>query len=54
MTSEASYHAVYDYCTVAYMTQAGVRVEWLNLPDVGIYGEFELSVRNYRCWMLRG
>ena len=42
MTSEASYHAVYDYCTVAFMRQAGVGVEWLNLPEVGIHGEFEL------------
>lgn len=39
MTSEASYHAVYDYCTVGYLKQAGVEVEWLNLPDVGIHGE---------------
>jgi hypothetical protein len=51
MTSEASYHAVYDYCTVAYMRQAGVGVKWLNLPEAGIHGEFELSVRNLgvRC-----
>lgn len=46
MTSEASYHAVYEYCTVAYMRQAGVCVEWLNLPEVGIHGEFELRVLN--------
>jgi hypothetical protein len=40
MTSEASYHAVYDYCTVAYLKQAGVSVEWLNLPEVGIHGMY--------------
>jgi len=53
MTSEASYHAVYDYCTVAYMRQAGVGVKWLNLPEVGIHGEFDLSARNLGYWMLR-
>jgi hypothetical protein len=40
ITSEASYHAVYDYCTVAYLRQAGVSVEWLNLPEVGIHGTY--------------
>ena len=38
LTSESSYHAVYDYCTVEYLKQAGVDVEWLHLPDVGICG----------------
>jgi pimeloyl-ACP methyl ester carboxylesterase len=38
VTSEASYHAVYDYCTVEYLRQAGVEVEWLNLPAAGILG----------------
>lgn len=38
VTSEAGYHAVYDYCTVNYLRQAGVRVDWLNLPDEGVYG----------------
>lgn len=37
LTSEASYHAVYDYCTVGYLKQAGVEVGYLNLPEVGIH-----------------
>jgi hypothetical protein len=37
LTSEASYHAVYDYCTVDYLRQAGVEVHYLNLPEVGIH-----------------
>ncbi|KAF2163502.1 hypothetical protein M409DRAFT_26114 [Zasmidium cellare ATCC 36951] len=38
LTSQASYHAVYDYCTVYFLKQAGVDVEWIHLPDVGVYG----------------
>ncbi|EEP78907.1 predicted protein [Uncinocarpus reesii 1704] len=38
VTAEASFHAPYDYCTVAYLEQAGVRVRWLNLPDHGFFG----------------
>ena len=36
--TEASYHAVYDYCTVRYLQQAGVSVDFLYLPNVGIHG----------------
>ncbi|KAI0757782.1 Alpha/beta hydrolase family-domain-containing protein [Daedaleopsis nitida] len=38
VTSEASYHATYDWCTVRYLQQAGVPAEHLSLPDVGIHG----------------
>ena len=38
VTSEAGYHAVYDYCTVEYLRQAGCSVEWLDLPTAGIHG----------------
>lgn len=38
VTSEASYHAPYDHCTVKYLQQAGVRPKWIKLPDVGIRG----------------
>jgi adenosylcobinamide amidohydrolase len=38
MTAEASYHAVYDHCTVKYLTQAGVKVTALRLGDHGIHG----------------
>jgi len=29
---------VYDRCTVKFLKQAGVEVEWLRLEDVGIRG----------------
>ena len=38
ITSEASYHAAYDHCTVKYLQQAGVRPTWIKLADVGIHG----------------
>jgi len=38
LTSEASYHTVYDYCTAAYLQQAGVNVTYVHLPDVDIHG----------------
>jgi pimeloyl-ACP methyl ester carboxylesterase len=36
--SEASYHAPYDHCTAAYLTQAGVRNTFIHLTDFGIHG----------------
>ena len=38
VTSEASFHAVYDYCTVKYLRQAGVMVDFFNLSQSGIHG----------------
>jgi pimeloyl-ACP methyl ester carboxylesterase len=38
VTSEASYHAPYDHCTVRYLAQAGVKSTHVRLPDVGIHG----------------
>lgn len=38
VTSEAGYHAYYDHATVEYLRQAGVEVDWLNLPDVDVRG----------------
>lgn len=38
VTAEASYHAPYDACTVAYLRQAGVPVDHLILAEVGIGG----------------
>ncbi|KAI0757778.1 Alpha/beta hydrolase family-domain-containing protein [Daedaleopsis nitida] len=38
VTSEASYHATYDWCTVRYLQQAGMSVEHISLPDVDIRG----------------
>ncbi|PFH57703.1 hypothetical protein XA68_14666 [Ophiocordyceps unilateralis] len=39
VTSEASYHAPYDYCTVAYLRQAGCqKTDHMELASVGIRG----------------
>jgi pimeloyl-ACP methyl ester carboxylesterase len=38
ITTEASYHAAYDHCTVKYLAQAGVKVTALPLGDHGIHG----------------
>ncbi len=38
VTSESSYHRAYDHCTVKYLEQAGVRVTWIKLENVGIHG----------------
>ena len=38
VTSEASYHAPYDHCTVKYLAQAGVRSTFVRLEEAGIRG----------------
>jgi pimeloyl-ACP methyl ester carboxylesterase len=38
LTSEASYHAPYDHCTVRYLQQAGVKPSHIKLADIGIHG----------------
>src|SRR5580658_9499319 len=38
LTSEASYHAPYDHCTVSYLRQAGVKPTYIRLADLGIHG----------------
>ncbi|KAG8530173.1 uncharacterized protein KY384_005656 [Bacidia gigantensis] len=38
LTTEASIHALYDQCLVAYLRQAGVEVEFVRLEDRGIRG----------------
>lgn len=38
VSSEASYHAPYDHCTSKYLTQAGVKHDWIKLVDRGIRG----------------
>jgi len=38
LTSEASYHAPYDHCTVKYLRQAGVQPSVIRLADLGIRG----------------
>ena len=38
LTSEASYHAPYDHCTVKYLRQAGVEPTVIRLAEIGIHG----------------
>jgi len=38
LTSEASYHAPYDHCTSHFLTQAGVKHDWIRLAAIGIHG----------------
>jgi len=38
VSSEASYHAPYDHCTVQYLAQAGVKNTFIRLADRGIKG----------------
>jgi pimeloyl-ACP methyl ester carboxylesterase len=42
LTSEASYHAQYDWCTARFLQQAGVNVTHLELAGVGIRGNGHL------------
>jgi len=39
LTSEASYHAPYDHCTVSYLRQAGAKPDFIKLADLGIKGD---------------
>lgn len=43
-TGEASYHAGQDYCTSAFLTQAGVRNDYVYLPRVGIAGNGHMQM----------
>jgi hypothetical protein len=45
VTGEASFHAPYDYCTVKYLGQAGVDVEYADLSHDG------LVVVGVDCWL---
>jgi len=38
VTTESSFHAVYDHCTSKYLTQAGVANTFMRLEDQGIHG----------------
>jgi pimeloyl-ACP methyl ester carboxylesterase len=38
VTAEASFHATYDACTVAFLTQAGARPDVIQLADRGLRG----------------
>ena len=43
-TSQASYHAMYDHCTVDYLRQAGVKVDFIRLEDLEIYGNGHMQM----------
>ena len=43
-TGEASYHATYDYCTSKFLTQAGVKNDWVYLPTVGLHGNGHMEM----------
>jgi pimeloyl-ACP methyl ester carboxylesterase len=45
LTSEASYHAPYDHCTVKYLQQAGVKAAWIKLADLGIRGNSHVMMQ---------
>lgn len=38
LTTESSYYAPYDWCTVQFLQQAGVPTQHLQLADIDIYG----------------
>jgi len=38
VAAEASYHQAYDHCTAKYLSQAGVKTEYVRLQDKGITG----------------
>jgi pimeloyl-ACP methyl ester carboxylesterase len=44
LTSEASYHAPYDHCTVNYLRQAGVKPTYIRLADLGIKGNSHMMM----------
>jgi hypothetical protein len=44
LTSEASYHAVYDHCTARYLTQAGVNTDFIRLEERGIHGNAHMMM----------
>lgn len=44
LSSEASYHAPYDHCTVKYLRQAGVKVDWIQLAKLGIHGNSHMMM----------
>ncbi|KAI9840571.1 MAG: hypothetical protein M1838_004001 [Thelocarpon superellum] len=43
LTGEASIHITYDHCIVAFLRQAGVSVDWIELSQIGIHGNGHLG-----------
>jgi pimeloyl-ACP methyl ester carboxylesterase len=44
VTSEASYHAPYDHCTVRFLQDAGVPADFLRLSEHGIHGNAHMMM----------
>ena len=44
LTSESSYHAPYDHCTVKYLQQAGAKPSFIKLADLGIKGDSHMMM----------
>jgi pimeloyl-ACP methyl ester carboxylesterase len=44
LLSESSYHAPYDHCTVKWLRQAGVTLDFMKLTDLGIFGNGHLML----------
>jgi hypothetical protein len=38
LSSPSGYNTAWDPCTTKYLTQAGVRYDWVHLQDIGIEG----------------
>ena len=38
LAAEASFYAPYSHCTVGYLRQAGVNVDFVKLADIGLRG----------------
>jgi pimeloyl-ACP methyl ester carboxylesterase len=45
LTSEASYHAPYDHCTVKFLQQAGAKPTFIRLADLGIKGNSHVMMQ---------
>jgi pimeloyl-ACP methyl ester carboxylesterase len=45
LTSEASYHAPYDHCTVKFLAQAGAKPTHIRLADLGIRGNSHVMMQ---------
>ncbi|KAG5996671.1 hypothetical protein E4U43_002824, partial [Claviceps pusilla] len=55
VTSESGYHAVYDYCTVAYLRQAGCKkTTHLELGKAGIHGNGHMFFMEKNSDLIQG
>lgn len=50
VTAQASFHAVYDHCSVEYLRQAGVDTEWYRLEEMGQKGNGHMMFMEKNSW----